>query len=157
MYKILTHLSQHKAIVILLAGCVLFAASCKTENMVPVVNESVKNIDGTWKIASATLNGTDILNTIPDDMTHLSGFGVTFTGGKYTLTNPIPFIVDTDGTYTFNDPQYPFDISFTPTGATTAVKSTFQFPVVQGQRRVTLTFSPGCSKNTYVYTLKKDN
>nr|WP_082855932.1 DUF5004 domain-containing protein [Mucilaginibacter sp. L294] len=157
MYKILMQLSQRRAIGILLAGCMLFAVSCKTENMVPMVNESVKNIDGTWKIASATLNGTDILNTIPDAMTHLTGFGVTFTDGKYTLANPIPFIVDTDGTYTFNDPQYPFDISFTPTGTTTAVKSTFLFPVVQGQRRVTLTFSPGCSKNIYVYTLKKDN
>lgn len=157
MYKILIQLSQRKAIRILLASCMLFAVSCKTENLVPKVNESVKNIDGTWKIASATLNGTDIFNTIPDAMTHLSGFGVTFSDGKYTLTNPIPFIVETNGTYTFNDPQYPFDISFTPTGATTAVKSTFLFPVVQGQRRVTLTFSPGCSKNIYVYTLKKDN
>jgi hypothetical protein len=157
MYKILIHISKQYAARILLAGCMLFAASCKTENLVPKVNESVKNIDGTWKIASATLNGTDILNTIPDDMTHLSGFGITFKEGKYTLTNPIPFIVDTDGTFKFNDPQYPFDIRFTPTGTNTEVKSTFQFPVVQGQRRVTLTFSPGCSKNVYIYTLKKDN
>jgi hypothetical protein len=157
MYKILIKYGQYKAIALLLAGCVLFATSCKTENLVPVVNESVKNIDGTWKIASATLNGADILNTIPDDMTHLSTFSITFNAGKYTVQNPVPFIVSTDGDYTFNDPQYPFDISFTATGATAPVKSSFLFPVVQGQRRVTLTFSPGCSKNTYVYTLKKDN
>ena len=142
------------------AACVLLLAlamaSCKTEQMVPNVTEPIKDINGTWAITSATLNGTEMIN-LPSSMTHLSDFTITFTDGKYTIQNPVPFIVSTDGAYKFNDPQYPLDITFTAAGETAPVKSTFLFPVVQGQRRVTLTFSPGCTKNVYKYTLKKIN
>ncbi|MFD0793068.1 DUF5004 domain-containing protein [Mucilaginibacter litoreus] len=138
----------------MLALLIMGMASCKTEKMVPNVTESNKEINGTWAIVSATQNGSELIN-LPDAMTHLSGFRITFTDGKYTIQNPVPFIVSTDGEYTFNDPQYPFDITFKASEAASAVKSSFIFPVVQGERRVTLTFSPGCEKNIYKYTLKK--
>ncbi|MBL4676929.1 MAG: DUF5004 domain-containing protein [Mucilaginibacter sp.] len=136
---------------------VLGAASCKTDKLVPDVIESNKSISGTWAIASATQNGRELIN-LPNGMTHLAEFKITFTDdGKYTVENPVPFIVSGNGQYKFNDPQYPFDIAFTADGAQAPVKSTFLSPNVQGDRRITLTFSPGCDKNVYKYTLKRTN
>ena len=154
MNKKLIPRTVYKVVCVLLLAVAM--ASCKTEQMVPNFTEPVKDINGTWAITSATQNGTELIN-LPNTMTHFSDFTITFADGKYTLQNPVPFIVSTDGEYKFNDPQYPLEVSFTATGETTPVKSTFLFPVVQGQRRVTLTFSPGCTKNVYKYTLKKIN
>lgn len=135
---------------------VLAAASCKTDKLVPEVTESTKDINGTWTIVSATQNGRELMN-LPNGMTHLAEFKITFADGKYTVENAVPFIVSGNGQYKFNDPQYPFDISFTADGGQAGVKSTFLFPVVNGERRFTITFSPGCDKNIYKYTLKRTN
>ncbi|MBE9585811.1 DUF5004 domain-containing protein [Mucilaginibacter sp. JRF] len=132
------------------------ASACKTERIVPVVDESVKSLNGTWAIVSATQNGRE-LTKVTGIMDELSQFRITFTDDKYTIQNPVPFIVSGNGAYKFNDPQYPFDITFTADTASAPQKSTFLFPVVQGERRFTLTFSPGCDKNVYKYTLKKVN
>ncbi|RFZ94900.1 DUF5004 domain-containing protein [Mucilaginibacter conchicola] len=135
---------------------VLAAASCKTDKLVPDVTESNKDINGTWTISSATQNGRELIN-LPNGMTHLADFKITFTDGKYTVENPVPFIVSGNGEYKFNDPKYPFDISFTAEGAPAPVKSTYQSPNIQGSRRIVLTFSPGCETNVYKYTLKRTN
>jgi len=155
--------TKHKAasyrnkLCMLISACsLLLAVSCKTEHLVPNTKEAVKDINGTWSITSATLNGSELLS-LPDAMTHLSAFNITFADGKYTLSNPVPFIVSTDGEYVFNDPQYPLDITFKATGAAKEAKSSFLFPVVEGKRRITLTFSPGCDRNIYKYTFKKIN
>ena len=133
---------------------ILSVAACKTDKLVPEATESNKSINGTWVIASATQNGLELIN-LPNGMTHLADFKITFTDGKYTIENPVPFMVATNGQYKFNDPQYPFDISLTADGSQTPVKSTFLTPTVNGDKRITLTFSPGCDKNLYKYTLKR--
>lgn len=125
-------------------------ASCKVEHLAPAA-ESTKDISGSWTVIAATRNGTD-LTTVVD----FSQFKITFNEGKYTLANKLPFIVNQDGTYSLDDPNYPFQITFKATGGTTA-STAFNFPIVNGTRHLTLTFSPGCPDNTYVYTLQKSN
>ncbi len=155
-----THIkyAKIKALVLLpvVMGIMMLAASCKTEKLAPDFTEPVKDISGTWKVVGATVNGNDIIKNIPDYMTQISAFSISFKDGKYALQGLVPFIVSLDGSYTLSDPQYPTEISFAPSGGT-AVTTGFTFPVTQGKRQVRLTFNPGCSTNTYIYTLSKIN
>jgi len=129
-------------------------ASCKVDRVSPVT-EAVKDISGTWKVVKATRNGTDITAYNGVDF---SQFNIVFKSGTYTLNNRLPFLTDTSGTYSLNDPQYPMQITFSPTGEP-AVKTDFVYPIVTGVRNIDLTFSanPGCNSNTYIYTLQKVN
>lgn len=125
-----------------------YLSSCKTERLTPA-HETVKDISGSWKVVQATRNGTDITSLVD-----FSQFRITFNEGKYTLVNKLPFLVAQDGAYSLDDPQYPFQITFTPTGAK-AVPTSFNYPNVNGVRQLSVTFSPGCANNTYVYILQK--
>ncbi|WP_342648050.1 DUF5004 domain-containing protein [Mucilaginibacter sp. CSA2-8R] len=140
----------------LLMGITMVMSSCKTEKLTPDYTESVKDIAGTWKVVNATVNGNDIIKNIPDNMTQISAFNISFKDGKYALKGLVPFIVSLDGSYTLSDPQYPTDITFAPNGGK-AITTAFTYPITQGQRQLQLTFSPGCSSNTYIYTLSKIN
>jgi hypothetical protein len=123
-------------------------SSCKIEKLAPA-QEAVKDISGNWRIIRATRNGAD-LTTIVD----FSQFRINFKDGKYTLVNKVPFLVNDDGTYALDDPKYPFKISFKAGGAT-PVATAFNFPIVNGVRQLTITFSPGCANNSYVYVFQK--
>lgn len=129
---------------------VLLAASCKTEKILPQ-KEALKDISGSWQVIKATRNGTD-LTAIVD----FTPFKINFTSAGYTLVNKLPFLVDTDGAYALDDPEYPFKITFTATGKT-PVATAFTYPIVNGKRQLSLTFSPGCTGNSYVYVLQKTN
>ncbi|MDB5006711.1 MAG: hypothetical protein JWQ84_1595 [Mucilaginibacter sp.] len=139
-----------KPIVVLVVLALFSWTSCKVESIKPSA-EAVKDISGNWTVIAATRNGTD-LTTIVD----FSQFKLSFNEGKYTLINKLPFLVSQNGTYSLDDPQYPFQINFTPTG-NKAVSTAFTYPIVNGVRQLTLTFSPGCPNNTYVYTFQKAN
>jgi hypothetical protein len=129
----------------------LFAVtSCKVESLKPAA-EVPKDITGNWAVIAATRNGTDLTGLVD-----FSQFKLTFTGTNYTLVNKLPFLVSQNGTYSLDDPQYPFQISFTATGAK-AVATAFTYPIVNGARHLTLTFSPGCPNNVYIYTFQKVN
>ncbi|WP_295799064.1 DUF5004 domain-containing protein [Mucilaginibacter sp.] len=141
---------QTKTKWLLLFFAAMAFASCKVEHLTPA-KESVKDISGDWVVISATRNGTDLMSLID-----FSQFKLSFKDGKYTLVNRLPFLVSKDGAYSLDDPQYPFKISFTATGSP-AVATAFTYPIVNGVRQLTLTFSPGCPNNTYVYTFKKAN
>jgi hypothetical protein len=132
-------------------GCLLLLGflSCKKEKMI-VQDEPVKDITGTWKIIKAMRNGTDLT-----DRFGFADFRIKFSDSSYTITNLVPFITSKDGTWRFDDPQYPFQITFTSAGDTK--NSTVLYPVVNGVRNIVVSFSPGCSLNTYQYTLQKDN
>jgi hypothetical protein len=121
---------------------------CKPENKL-MTTEPLKNINGTWKIIGATQNGADLIPYF-----NFSNFRITFTDSTYTLDSLVPFIVRTNGKWAFNDPQYPFGITFTATDSAAAA-STLQFPVVGGVRNLIITFSPGCPQNSYIYTLQQ--
>jgi len=135
---------------LLLALISLIWTSCKVDKVLPV-SESVKDISGNWKVLKASRNGTD-LTTLVDFTRFRVKFDAT---GKYTLINPLPFVVNQDGNYKLDDPNYPFKIAFTPQGGQ-AVGIVFNYPIVGGARQLNLTFSPGCSLNSYTYTLVKE-
>jgi hypothetical protein len=141
---------QNKTKWLLMIFVAMAFASCKVERLSPA-NESVKDISGDWTVISATRNGTDLMSIVD-----FSQFKLSFKDGKYALVNKLPFLVSKDGAYSLDDPQYPFKISFTPAGST-AIATSFTYPIVNGVRQLTLTFSPGCPNNTYVYTFKKAN
>lgn len=146
--KVILAFAGYMQVVVLV---IALLSSCKTEKIAPVA-ESAKDIAGSWKVLKATRNGTDITSLI--DFTQ---FRVNFDNeGNYTLVNRMPFIVGANGKYALDDPSYPFNISFAPTGGQ-LTKTTFNYPVVSGVRQINLTFSPGCTLNTYIYTLVKSN
>ena len=127
---------------------VCWLAGCKTEKLAAPA-ESIKSISGTWKIKQATRNGADLTTRF-----NFSAFAITFTDSAYTITNPVPFIVNKDGTWQFDDPSYPFKMSFVATDST-AKTTGLLYPVTNGQRNMVISFSPGCSLNIYQYTLQK--
>ena len=133
--------------VLISMAAVLFAG-CKAERLAPA-KESVKDITGKWKVVKAIRNGTDITALVD-----FSQFRVNFQDGKYTLTNKLPFLVSSDGTYALDDPQYPFQIKFTA-GNSKSVATAFNYPIVNGARQLSITFSPGCLGNTYVYVFQQ--
>jgi len=138
----------------LLPGCILFLScilfSCKIEHVNPP-NEPMKNIAGSWGIIHATRNGTDLTSSF--DFSH---FRIVFTDSTYAIDSLVPFVVSRNGRWAFDDPQYPFNLIFSPADSPN-VSTPFTFPVTGGVRNIILTFSPGCPSNAYQYTLQKAN
>jgi len=137
-----------KTIIFLLLALVFVA--CKPEMLV-TPSESTKNLSGNWQIIKATRNGTDLTTRFD-----FSKFRIHFTDSSYTIDSLVPFIVSHSGRWSFDDPQYPFTLTFQATDSS-AKTSPLQYPVTGGQRNVIITFSPGCSLNTYQYTIQKAN
>ncbi len=126
--------------------------SCKNELLNTITDEPVKEITGTWKIVSISRNGEQLEKRLD-----LSKFRITFNAdGSYTLKNKFAFAVSEPGSYTLNDPQYPSALIMTQQGKETG-KVKFQFPVIEGKRNMSLTFSPGCEGNTYQYDFIREN
>jgi len=125
-------------------------AACKPEHMA-IPSEPLKDINGSWQIIKATRNGTDLTTRF-----QFSQFRIHFTDSTYTIDSLVPFIVGKSGRWAFDDPHYPFSLSFTATDSATK-SSPLLYPVVEGQRNIIITFSPGCTTNAYQYTLQKVN
>ena len=130
--------------------CSLVFFACKPEMLI-APSEPVKDLAGNWQIIKATRNGTDL--TMRFDF---SRFRIRFTDSTYTIDSMVPFIVNRNGKWAFDDPGYPFTLSFQAKDSN-AKSSPLLFPVTGGQRNLIITFSPGCSLNTYQYTLQKAN
>ncbi|ANI89644.1 hypothetical protein A9P82_10305 [Arachidicoccus ginsenosidimutans] len=126
-------------------------SNCHREDILQYKQEPVKSIAGTWKIIGATRNGTDLINRF--DFSH---FKITFTDSSYTIDSLVPFIVTQNGKYHLDDPQYPFKIYF-ETQDNSSKELDLKYPSTNGVRNIVLTFSPGCSSNSYTYTLQKVN
>lgn len=134
----------------LLMAFALAVNSCKQKEM--LVPEAPKDISGEWRIVKAVRNGIDITT-----LTDFTQFRIRFADNlQYSIENPLPFIVRKNGSYSMDDPKYPFRITFNQTGGT-AVSTSFTYPVVKGERHMNFTFSPGCTANVYLYTLEKVN
>jgi hypothetical protein len=137
---------------------VLFAAgmiggltvSCVTKKEIFV--EPQKDLDGAWRISKVLRNAADITPYVDS-----TGFRLTLQKDKsYTLEmNHIPFVVNNGGTWSTDDPQYPYLLSFLPKDSTTTIKANVGTPVSGGLRNLQVTFSPGCHSNTYVYIFEK--
>ncbi|MBE8715334.1 DUF5004 domain-containing protein [Sphingobacterium hungaricum] len=127
--------------------------SCKDEISKMVFDETNKDITGNWKVVQLTRNGEEIGKRMD-----LSGFYINFKNdGTYDLSEELPFVLNEEGNYTLSDPQYPFGIILHPKGQTNTVPVKFQFPIVKGERQLSLSFSLGCSTNTYQYQFERQN
>ena len=133
---------------LLLLGCSQFSDDSKPYD----VAEVAKNVGGVWKLKSVTRNDIDITSDMD-----FSKFELHITNdGRYHIENYLPFVVEKDGTWSTDDPLYPFQLSFLEDGATSSVNVDFNFPVVNGQRSLNITLSPGCANNVYTYTLERN-
>lgn len=113
--------------------------------------EAPKSIDGKWQIVKISRNESDITEAMD-----FSQFTINFsTDNTYSMEHYIPFIVRNGGTWSVDDPLYPFKIIFQEDGKTEPLVTELNFPIVQGKRQISLTFSPGCTANKYEYILEK--
>ncbi|TKK67950.1 DUF5004 domain-containing protein [Ilyomonas limi] len=135
---------------LLLLFSIIFFTSCKTTKDVLV--EPQKDLNGTWKIVMVTRNTVDITEYIDS-----SGFRLTLANDNtYTLqSNNIPFVVNSNGKWSVDDPQYPYNLSFNPTDSSSTFTGSIGTPASKGLRNLEVTFSPGCRANSYVYTFEK--
>lgn len=115
------------------------------------VSEAQKNLSGVWKLQNVTRNDVDITQDM--DFTqfalHMED------DGTYHIENYLPFVVSQDGTWATDDAQFPFRLTFTENGAQQGTQIDINYPIVNGERSLSITLSPGCSSNTYTYTLTR--
>jgi len=140
---------------LLIISFLLMAWSCDTfVDDTPVTKEVSLDVSGTWKIIKATRNDSDI------------GAYMDFTqfrlklnkDGIYSIENYCPFIVKkTSGKWEIDNPVYPFLLSFYDMDGSNEIRSILNYPIFEGKRRIVLSFSLGCSNNTYSYTFEKEN
>ncbi|MDR0824048.1 MAG: DUF5004 domain-containing protein [Prevotella sp.] len=132
-------------------ACIFFSCDKFKDSNDYVIEEPVKELDGSWFISKATRNGLDITKTMD-----FKSFKITFNGDKsYTIENYIPFLVRQNGTWETNDIQYPTQLIFKEGGNANSYVSAFDYSVVRGERQITLSFSPGCHTNIYSYILER--
>lgn len=130
-----------------------FFISCDTfkDNEFSNYNESYKNIDGVWQLKTVSRNGIDITNTM-----NFSQFRLNLNAdGSYTLENYLPFAVKKDGKWRVDDPQYPFNLIFRENNSNNDVTISLKYPIVDGKRVISISLSPGCKNNTYIYEFEK--
>jgi len=132
----------------------LLDLSCK-KNRDIVFQEPQKDLNALWELKRVTRNSADLTQFVDT-----AGFRLTLGGDQnFQLQgNNIPFLVnDASGTWSVDDPQYPYNITFTPAGNSASFSGSIATPVSEGRRTLSITFSPGCKSNTYVYTFEKAN
>lgn len=123
------------------------------EQAVYAGDESQKSIAGKWKVVAATRNNADIYKVVD-----FSRFIINFnTDNTYNFENYLPFIVKKKGTWSLDDPQYPFKVKFAEDGSSESVTTDLTYPIVKGKRQILLSFSPGCMANKYQYVLERSN
>jgi len=114
--------------------------------------EAIKDITGSWQVIQLKRNGEDLSERMA-----LTDFRMDFKqDGTYVLAKELPFLTQGSGNYALNDPQFPFSLILSSEQQESHTVK-FQFPVVQGQRQLSLTFSLGCSSNSYEYTFERVN
>lgn len=115
-------------------------------------SEAVKNVDGNWQLSAVSRNGIDITKAMDFTRFHI----VLKKDSTYELKNYLPFIVKGNGSWSVDDPLYPFHLSFKEEGVEKKeVKTSIGFQTVDGKRQMSITLSPGCHTNEYVYTFKQ--
>ena len=138
-------------LLMILSGLTLGIVSCERDN--EVLTEPVKDLKGTWRISKVLRNSSDITEFID-----VEEFKLTLQENSYTIEgNNIPFVVNSGGNWSVDDPMYPYNLSFTPTDNGGAVNAEIGTAVLKGQRSLNVNFSPGCHSNQYVYVFEKVN
>lgn len=114
-------------------------------------SETIKHVDGNWQLSAVVRNGIDITKYMDFTRFHI----VLNKDSTYEIRNYLPFIVENNGTWSVDDPQFPFHLVFREEGKNEEVKTEIGFLTVDGERQLTIKLSPGCHTNTYVYTFKQ--
>ena len=114
-------------------------------------SEPIKHVDGNWRLFTVSRNGIDITEYMDFSRFHI----VLNKDNTYEIKNYLPFIVKGNGTWSVDDPQFPFHLIFREDGADKTVETEIGFLTVNGERQLTIKLSPGCHTNTYVYTFKQ--
>lgn len=114
-------------------------------------SETIKHVDGNWRLFTVSRNGIDITEYMDFSRFHI----VLNKDNTYEIKNYLPFIVKGNGTWSVDDPQFPFHLIFREDGADKTVETEIGFLTVNGERQLTIKLSPGCHTNTYVYTFKQ--
>ena len=134
------------AMVGLLGACDTFRDDFSADSY----SEAPKEMSGTWQLKTVSRNGSDI-----SDAMDFSQFKLHMNSDNtYSLENYLPFIVEENGTWAVDDPVYPFALTFQEEGGE-PVTVEISYPIVEGKRNITLTLSPGCYSNSYVYAFEK--
>lgn len=137
--------------IIVLGICLASLQSCKDEALALINEEPIKDIAGTWRVIQITRNGEDLSKRM-----RFEDFQIEFKNdGSYLVSDALPFIVDGQGAYQLNDPNYPFSLILKPSDEKDVLPVKFQFPIVDGERQLSLNLSLGCSSNTYQYTFER--
>lgn len=140
---------------LLLLFALITSGIVSCERNVELINEPVKNISGTWKLSKVLRNSSDITEWVDS-----GAFRITLQDNNaYTIEgNNIPFVVNSNGKWAVDDPQYPYNLSFTPDNdANNTITAEIGAAVIKGQRSLNVNFSPGCRSNQYVYVFEKVN
>lgn len=143
---------KHKIIraIMVLAGGIVASCSTFSDNGDPYgTAEGVKDLSGAWKIESVTRNNIDITRAVDFSQFTLH----LLADGTYHIDNYLPFVVRQNGTWGIDDPQYPFNLSFKENGQADGMTVELRYPISNGERKLFITLSPGCSSNKYVYQM----
>ena len=126
---------QTTVLLFVLLGTVSACNTFKDEIAPDSYMEVPKQLDGKWQLKTVVRNGTDI-----SEVMDFSQFRL---------------IMNKDGTWRIDNLTYPFFLTFQEEGAEREAITEITYPIVQGKRHITLTISPGCSSNSYVYSFEK--
>lgn len=144
MYRITLLLCLALSVLCLgLTGC--------NKEMAGVSVEPLKNIAGTWKVVQITRNEEDLSQRIDLNTFRL----VLKEDNTYSFADHLPFVVNNPGTFSLDDPQYPFYLLLKPNGGAPESKVSLQMPVKKGKTQLSMTLSPGCETNSYRYVFEK--
>ncbi|MBN2765897.1 MAG: DUF5004 domain-containing protein [Paludibacteraceae bacterium] len=140
-------------IVTLLLSVMMSFSACDvfTNSEFSEYGESIKDLAGSWQLSTVSRNGVDISRTMD-----FSKFKLNLNpDGSYTIENYLPFAVKQDGQWRVDDPQYPFNLILQENNAQSDVTIGLKYPIVAGKRIISITLSPGCYSNTYVYVFER--
>lgn len=131
----------------------VFFSACDMfkDNEIHEYAETIKHIDGVWQLTSVNRNGVDITQTMDFTQFRLN----LNEDGTYSIDNYLPFAVKQNGTWKVDDPQYPFNLIMKEDGSTGEVTIKLKYPIVEGKRKISVSVSPGCFRNTYQYVLER--
>ena len=142
---------QTTVLLFVLLGTVSACNTFKDEIAPDSYMEVPKQLDGKWQLKTVVRNGTDISEVMDFSQFRL----IMNKDNTYNIENYLPFLVKKNGTWRIDNLTYPFFLTFQEEGAEREAITEITYPIVQGKRHITLTISPGCSSNSYVYTFEK--
>ena len=151
----MTYQTNHlaTALAAIVATVMMVACSTFTDETNPyAVEEAMKDMSGTWRLKTVTRNGINITQQMDFSRFRL----ILDADGTYTIQNYLPFVVKENGTWKVNDPLHPMLLSFKENGEAEGIDLDFTYPVVDGSRALSITLSPGCHTNSYVYSFYRD-